>query len=216
MELMTKELYSYRKDYKRGQLNPREMLPDPFDQFSTWFQEAANDGIEEPNAMILATVGNNHRPSARIVLLKESDSKGFIFYTNYQSKKGKQIDDNSYGALLFPWHTIHRQVRIEGTIERLTEVASDKYFQTRPAGSQIGAWVSQQSKEIAIQEELDKQAEILKNKYKNKEIPRPHYWGGFRLVPDLFEFWQGRENRLHDRFEYFLSGNEWKIRRLAP
>jgi pyridoxamine 5'-phosphate oxidase len=213
---MTKELYSYRKDYKREHINPMEMLPDPFDQFSTWFQEAASDGIEEPNAMILATVGNNHRPSARIVLLKESDGKGFIFYTNYQSKKAKQIDDNPYGALLFPWHTIHRQVRIEGNIERLTEAASDKYFQTRPAGSQIGAWVSQQSKEIAIQEELDKQAEILKNNYRNKEIPRPPYWGGFRLVPDLFEFWQGRENRLHDRFEYFLSGNEWRIRRRAP
>jgi pyridoxamine 5'-phosphate oxidase len=197
-------------------MNPQELLPDPFDQFSKWFQDAVNNGIEEPNAMILSTVGKNYRPSARIILLKESDSEGFIFYTNYQSRKGKQIEENSYGALLFPWHTVQRQIRIEGKIERLPETASDKYFQTRPEGSKVSALISPQSCEIPSREILEEQAEKFKNEFRNKTIKRPSFWGGYRLIPDLFEFWQGHENRLHDRFEYFLSGNEWKIRRLAP
>jgi pyridoxamine 5'-phosphate oxidase len=210
------KLYDLRKEYNRGEILSFNLLSNPFDQFSKWFDEAATNGVEESNAVVLATVGKDCRPSARFVLIKEFDKNGFSFFTNYLSKKGRQIDENPYGALLFPWHIMQRQVRIEGKIKKLTDEKADEYFQTRPEGSRIAAWISPQSHEIQSREYFEKQAHEIGIKYQNRSIPRPQYWGGYRLIPDLFEFWQGRENRLHDRFEYFLSGNEWKMRRLAP
>lgn len=213
---MTKIVYTYRKDYNRGSILPQDLQPDPFDMFSKWFEDAVNRGIEEPNAMVLATVGKNLRPSARIVLLRESDHLGFVFFTNYQSKKGKQITENSMGALLFPWQSIQRQIRIEGFIEKLSEKASDEYFHSRPEGSLASAWISPQSSVIPSREFLEKKVEKFKVEYKDKTIPKPPFWGGYKLIPDLFEFWQGRENRLHDRFEYYREEEDWKLRRLAP
>jgi pyridoxamine 5'-phosphate oxidase len=213
---MTKIVYNYRKDYNRGSILPQDLQADPFDMFSKWFNDAANSGIEEPNAMVLATVGKNLRPSVRIVLLRESDHIGFVFYTNYQSKKGRQIGENSMGSLLFPWHSIQRQVRIEGFIEKMSEKASEEYFHSRPEASLISAWISPQSSEIPSREFLKEKVRKFQLEYKDKVVPKPPFWGGYKLIPDLFEFWQGRENRLHDRFEYYREEEDWKLRRLAP
>jgi pyridoxamine 5'-phosphate oxidase len=213
---MTKKVYGQRKEYIRSSFDLQDLLPDPFSMFSKWFEDALKGGIQEPNVMILATVGKNCQPSARIVLLKESDKSGFVFFTNYQSRKGKEIEENPHGTLLFPWHTIQRQVRIEGRIERLSEATSNEYFQTRPIGSQIGAWISPQSSEIPSREFLEEKVKKFNLERKNRTIPKPPFWGGYKLIPDLFEFWQGRENRLHDRFECYLEKGNWKIRRLAP
>jgi pyridoxamine-phosphate oxidase len=213
---MPKIVYTYRKDYNNGSLALEDLLPDPFDMFSKWFEDAVKNGIEEPNAMILATVGKNFRPSSRIVLLRESDHIGFIFYSNYQSKKGKQIIENPAGSLLFPWHPVQRQVRIEGFIEKLSEKESNEYFQSRPEGSLVTAWISPQSREIPSREFLEDSAEKFRLKNNGKVIPKPPFWGGYKLIPDLFEFWQGRANRLHDRFEYYREEEDWKLRRLAP
>jgi pyridoxamine 5'-phosphate oxidase len=213
---MPKIVYTYRKDYDKGILTLEDLLPDPFDMFSTWFEDAAKNGIEEPNAMVLATVGKNYRPSLRIVLLRESDNIGFIFFTNYQSKKGKQIEENPAGSLLFPWHSVQRQIRIEGYIEKLSEKASNEYFQSRPIESLVSAWISPQSREIHSREFLEDSAQKFKFKNEGKAITRPPFWGGYKLIPDLFEFWQGRANRLHDRFEYYREEEDWKLRRLAP
>jgi pyridoxamine 5'-phosphate oxidase len=205
-----------RKDYSREIISPEEILPDPFDVFASWFENAAISGIDEPDAMVLATTGKNLRPAARIVLLKEYDNTGFIFYTNYQGRKAKQIEDNAYGALLFPWHAIQRQVRIEGMIEKLPESTSDEYFLSRPTESKIGAWISPQSQEIPSRAFLEKEIINFKENYKETDIPRPPHWGGYRLIPDLYEFWQGRSARLHDRIEYYRENDHWKYRRLAP
>jgi pyridoxamine 5'-phosphate oxidase len=213
---MSKIIYPFRKEYSSGTLTSNDLLPDPFDMFSKWFEDASRSGIEEPNAMVLSTVGKNYRPSSRIVLLRESDKIGFIFFTNYQSKKGKQIDEISMGALLFPWHAMQRQVRIEGFLEIIPEKASSEYFESRPKESLVAAWISPQSREIPSRDYLDENVLKFKIKYKDKQIPKPPFWGGYKLIPDLFEFWQGRENRLHDRFEYYREEKDWKIRRLAP
>jgi pyridoxamine 5'-phosphate oxidase len=204
------------EDFNRGIINPKEILQDPSDVFASWFQNAVISGIKEPDAMILATTGKDLRPAARIVLLKEYDDKGFIFYTNYQSRKAKQITDNAYGALLFPWHAIQRQVRIEGRIEKVADSKSDEYFSCRPTESKMGAWISPQSQEIPSRTFLEN--EIIKFKESNKEfeISRPPHWGGYRLIPDLYEFWQSGPARLHDRIEYYLENDNWKHRRLAP
>jgi pyridoxamine 5'-phosphate oxidase len=209
-------LYDYRREYRQMKLDIVDLLLNPVEQFNKWFTEAEKAGIDEPNVMILSTTGNDLRPSSRIVLLKDCSDDGFTFFTNYTSKKGHQINENPYGALLFPWHTHERQVRIEGRIEKLPEEISDQYFLSRPEGSRLGAWTSPQSKEIPSRAFLDRKEEEFRTRFKDNVIPRPLDWGGYILKPDLFEFWQGRENRLHDRFEYLISGNEWKLRRLAP
>jgi pyridoxamine 5'-phosphate oxidase len=209
-------LYHYRKEYNRKKLERDDLLSDPVEQFIKWFKEAEDSGIEEPNIMVLSTAGNNLRPSSRIVLLKDCTNEGFTFFTNYQSKKGKQIEENPFGCILFPWTVMERQIRIEGKLEKLPDNISNKYFQSRPVGSRIGAWSSDQSAEIPSRAFIEKKEKNFRMKYKDEIIPRPPFWGGYVLIPDLFEFWQGRESRLHDRFEYKLINNDWKIARLSP
>jgi len=210
------DLNNFRKEYDQEELDEKRLSPDPFKQFDTWFNDAIDGGIDEPNVMVLSTVSELNRPSSRIVLLKEYNGKDFAFFTNYNSRKGKQIEKNPFGSLLFLWHTMERQIRIEGRIEKLAEEKSDSYFRSRPAGSRIGTWASPQSEEIPSRDYLEKLELEFRQKFQNKPIPRPENWGGYRLIPDLFEFWQGRKNRLHDRFEYSFNRNKWNLTRLAP
>lgn len=191
---------------------------DPIPQFERWLEEALRAEVPEPNAMTLSTATANGIPSARIVLLKGLDKGGFLFYTNYQSQKGRELSENPYAALTFLWHELQRQVRVEGRVERLSPEASTEYFQSRPKSSQIGAWVSPQSQPIESREVLEKREQELWEKYEDAEqLPRPDHWGGFRVLPQRIEFWQGRPSRLHDRifFERDTSG-EWRKSRLAP
>ncbi len=194
------------------------MDQDPFNQFRHWFDEASSrGGVSEPDAMVLATVSAAHAPAARVVLLKGVDQKGFSFYTNYESRKGRELILNPAAALVFYWAPLKYQVRIEGRVEKVSASESDAYWRTRPRGSQIGAWSSRQSAEIKSREELERKATELEEKYHDQEeIPRPLAWGGFRLVPHLFEFWIGRENRLHDRYQYVKNGSQWKMSLLSP
>jgi pyridoxamine 5'-phosphate oxidase len=208
--------YNYRKEYGSKRLDLSDLSNDPFDQFGKWFSEAMLFGIEEPNAMILSTTGLQNRPSSRIVLLKDCTFKGLTFFTNYNSKKGKQLGMNPYASLLFPWYQMERQVRIEGKVEFISQAESDIYFESRPEGSKLSAWISPQSEEIISGISLETKSEEIARRFQNKIITRPPYWGGYIFIPDLFEFWQGRENRLHDRFEYISEHGNWKIRRLAP
>ena len=210
------DLNNFRKEYDREELSKNNLSPDPFRQFDAWFNDAIEYGIEEPNAMVLSTVSLFNRPSSRIVLLKDYNSKGFAFFTNYNSKKGKQIENSPFGALLFPWHEVERQIRIEGKIEKLSDQESDAYFHSRPADSRISAIISPQSEEISSRKYLEELEQKFREEFSDNVIQRPANWGGYRLVPDLFEFWQGRKNRLHDRFEYMFVDGSWKIRRLAP
>ena len=210
------ELYQLRNEYLNGSLSEDELNPDPLLQFREWFDQVLASGLPDPNAMILSTCGSDMRPSSRIVLLKEYTQEGYTFFTNYYSKKGRQIEQNPYGSLLFPWNALERQVRIEGKIVKVDASKSDEYYQNRPDGSRIGAWTSPQSEEIPSREFLEIMEEKLSKEFKASTIPRPQQWGGYRLIPDLFEFWQGRESRLHDRFEYYPDKGSWKIRRLAP
>ena len=210
------DLYNFRKEYIHSHLIESELLEDPLLQFHRWFEDALNSNMEEPTATVLSTVNKMHQPSSRIVLLKKADESGFSFFTNYNSKKAREIDENPKAALLFPWQDIERQVRIEGTVEKLTNQESDDYFQHRPSGSRIGAWASPQSEVIPSREHLEKLEKDLKEQFVANSIPRPPHWGGYRLIPKLYEFWQGRENRLHDRIEYILENDKWMIRRLAP
>lgn len=205
-----------RKEYKQQELTRESLDKDPVEQFRLWFNEASEAAIEEPNAMVLSTVGRDLRPSSRIVLLKDFSEPGFAFFTNFDSRKGKDLEANPFASLLFPWHRMERQIRIEGSVQKVTDKESDSYFSERPEGSQIGAWISPQSTEISSREYLDDIEIKIKERFHGQRIPRPVNWGGYRLVPNRFEFWQGRENRLHDRFEYSLVKAEWKIRRLAP
>jgi pyridoxamine 5'-phosphate oxidase len=188
----------------------------PFTQFSTWYKLAFEQEFPHPDAMTLATSSIQGKSSARIVLLKGFDENGFIFYTNYGSRKGKELTENPYASLLFYWDKLDLQVRIEGSVKKVSSKDSEEYFHSRPRGSQIGAQVSAQSTVIESREELEKQYEELEKKYEGKEIPLPDNWGGFILMPDCFEFWQSRENRLHDRIRYSKADTGWKIERLAP
>jgi pyridoxamine 5'-phosphate oxidase len=208
--------YNIRKEYGLRSLDRIDLHENPFNQFAIWYNETLQSEIEEPNAMVLSTVDQNNRPSSRIVLLKDCTRRGFTFFTNYNSKKSIQLTENPYASLLFPWHQIEWQVRVEGKVERLENAESDAYYNSRPEGSRLAAWASSQSSEIDSREPLETRYEELTGKYKDQQIPRPEHWGGFVLLPDLFEFWQGRENRLHDRFEYILKNDAWEIRRLAP
>lgn len=215
---MTKSISDLRQEYPDHELNEDEASVDPFLQFAWWFMEVTeSERIHEPNAMTLATVDTNGRPSARIVLLKEFDPRGFVFYTNYQSGKGHQIAHNPYGAIVLYWDKISRQVRVEGRLEQVASEDSDEYFQTRPRESQLSAWASAQSQMLYNRAELEARYAELETQYKDKPIPRPPYWGGYRLLPDEFEFWQGRPSRLHDRLRYRLLPNgQWRMERLSP
>lgn len=210
------DLFHLRKEYTNGKLFPEDMDMNPVDQFQKWFEQISMSGMPDPTAMILATSGAENRPSSRIVLLKEFTSEGFSFFTHYDSKKGQQIAENPYGSLLFAWHFLERQVRIEGKICKLSTEKSDQYYDSRPVGSRIGAWTSPQSKEIESREYLEIREQKFQSEFKPDSIPRPAEWGGYILIPDRMEFWQGRENRLHDRFEYRLKHDSWEMVRLAP
>jgi pyridoxamine 5'-phosphate oxidase len=187
----------------------------PFIQFEKWFDEAIKAEMLEPNAMVLSTVSNENKPSSRVLLLKKLDDKGFIFFTNYESRKGNEIANNPNASLLFYWDQLERQIRIEGIIEKITFEESDDYFQTRPYTSRIGAWASKQSQLLKSRTILVKDAAFLMAKYKT-HVPLPPFWGGYRLIPTAIEFWQGRDSRLHDRIKYELIENEWQICRLYP
>lgn len=195
-------------------LHESELAPGPIEQFRRWFDQATSAGIQMPEAMGLTTVSDG-RPTSRMILLKEVDT-GFVFFTNYKSRKSMELADDPRAAMLFYWGSMERQVRIEGSVERVTAAESDAYFATRPRGSQIGAWASPQSHVIASREELEQAAAKIAERYRDSEIPRPPFWGGFRLMADELEFWQGREDRLHDRIRYRKDGELWIVERLAP
>jgi pyridoxamine 5'-phosphate oxidase len=207
---------SLRKEYTSAGLDKADVYPDPIVQFHEWFEKVIDADLHEPNAMILATATAEGKPSARTVLLKGYDERGFVFYSNYEGRKAKEIDANPTCALLFYWGELERQVRIEGRASRLSGEESDAYFASRPRGSRLGAWASEQSRPLEDRSILEERVRALEAEYEGREIPRPPFWGGYRVEPDTIEFWQGRENRLHDRIIYHRSGRGWKIVRLQP
>jgi len=216
MELTKEIIQNLRQDYRAAELAEADVDKSPILQFEKWFKQALDAQLYEPNVMTLATADLSGKPSARVLLLKEFDEKGFVFYTNYASAKGKQLDENPQAAMVFFWAELERQVRIEGSISKVSEEASSAYFHSRPKGSQIGATASPQSAEIPSREMLENRVKALTSEYSEKEIPRPEHWGGYVLQPSHIEFWQGRPSRLHDRITYNLVDGIWKISRLAP
>lgn len=204
-----------RRNYTRDGLRRDDLDADPIGQFRKWFTDAVQAELIEPNAMVLATTDGT-RPSSRTVLLKAYDERGFVFFTNYESRKAKDMAADSHVSLLFPWYPLERQVGILGRAERISAAESLAYFSSRPHGSRLGAWVSQQSSVINSRKFLEMKWDEMKRKFSDGEIPLPSFWGGFRVVPSEFEFWQGRENRLHDRFRYRREESGWTIERLAP
>ncbi len=216
MNNISKHIKNLRKEYLLAKLDEKTVEADPLKQYSLWFHEAINAEIHEPNAMSLATATLDGKPSVRIVLLKEFDENGFVFYTNYNSRKGKELAINPWGALTFYWAELQRQVRLEGKITNVSPETSDIYFKSRPKGSQIGALVSNQSQIIYSREEIEKRYLELEAFYSDKEIERPQHWGGYTLKPETIEFWQGRTNRLHDRILYKFEKDVWSHLRLAP
>lgn len=211
------DLESIRRDYLRGGLRREDLQENPLTQFDTWMQQALVMELSDPTAMTLATVSASGQPSQRIVLLKRVDKTGFIFYTNYSSRKAQEIGENNKVSLHFPWHEIERQVKVGGFAQKIPLAESLKYFLTRPRESQIAAWASAQSSAISSRSMLLSQFESMKARFSRGEIPLPDNWGGYRVVPEEFEFWQGGSNRLHDRFQYTIEKDgSWKILRLAP
>lgn len=208
-------LADLRKSYTLGALSEAEVAADPMRQFEQWFAQALTARLPEPNAMTLATVGADGRPAARIVLIKGIDDRGFVFFTNYLSRKGRELAHQPYASLLFYWIELERQVRIEGLVEKTSGLESDQYFDTRPPDSRIGAWASEQSEVVESRAALERREAEYREKFGDAP-PRPPHWGGYRLVPDRFEFWQGRASRLHDRIRYQREGDNWHIARLAP
>jgi pyridoxamine 5'-phosphate oxidase len=210
-------LADLRQNYAHSEITERTADPDPIGQFHTWFKDAQVADLKEPNAMVLATVSAHGKPSGRVVLLKEFGDFGFVFYTNYLSRKGRELEANPSAALTFYWAELECQVRVEGQVQRVDRQRSEEYFRSRPRGSQLGAWVSEQSRALPNREALDVKLSALQERFAGTEdIPTPEFWGGYRLEPDLLEFWQGRPNRLHDRLVYRRSGTGWILERLWP
>jgi pyridoxamine 5'-phosphate oxidase len=206
-----------RKAHNLFSLGEEDLDPDPIRQFQLWFGDASLSEVPEVNAMALATATPDGRPSVRMVLLRGVDERGFTFFTNFESRKARELESNPRAAMVFFWPDLERQVRVEGRVERVSAEESDRYFDSRPAGSRLGAWASRQSDKVSGREELERQFAALERQYLDRPIPRPDNWGGYRLIPDSIEFWQGRPNRLHDRLHYALrEGGTWSIERLAP
>jgi len=214
--MLNKQVADLRVDYRLASLDEHDAAPDPIAQFESWWNEAITSQVEEANAMTLATSTPDGYPSARIVLLKSFDADGFVFFTNYESRKGQEMAANPRVSLLFFWRELERQVRIDGIVTKVTAAMSDEYYNSRPAGSRIGAIASPQSKVIPHRSFLEEQVRILAEKYVLEEPERPDYWGGYIVKPVTMEFWQGRSSRLHDRLLYSQEGESWKIERLAP
>jgi pyridoxamine 5'-phosphate oxidase len=210
-------LADLRKDYSLAGLTEKDLARDPFRQFEKWFQEVEAAKIPEPNAMVLGTASKDGRPSSRVVLLKGIDGRGFVFYTNYESRKGRQLEINPYASLLFPWVALERQVEVLGPLVKISREESEAYFHSRPRLSQLAAWASQQSAIISGRSALEEAMKSLETKYAGQEIPIPANWGGYRLNPETVEFWQGRRSRLHDRLRYRRGKDgDWSVERLSP
>ena len=217
MSIEKSTIQNLRLDYRSASLSKSDVDKNPFKQFSKWFKEALNAKVTEPNAMTIATSSKSGIPSARIVLLKEFDENGFVFYTNYNSQKGKELEENPNAAIIFFWGDLERQIRIEGTVEKVTEKEATEYFQSRPKGSQLGAHTSPQSETIPNRSFLEYKLADLEKEYHYKDIPKPTHWGGYRVIPNKIEFWQGRTSRLHDRIVYLKNNDQsWRFERLAP
>ncbi len=214
---MITELASMRQDYVAGRLTEEDVLADPIAQFWRWFEDATRAGVHEPNAMTLATVGADGQPSARVVLLKGADGRGLTFFTNLASRKSRELEANAAAALVFWWGPLARQVRFEGSVARVDDAEADAYFESRPRGSQIGAWASAQSSVLPGRQVLEAAVRRYSERFAAGSVPRPEFWGGFRLAPVRIEFWQGQSDRLHDRLRYVRRADgDWRIERLAP
>lgn len=216
MNNLSQQIAQLRRDYVSQPFDESHVADNPFSQFGKWFEEAMQAEQPDVEAMTLSTATREAYVSARIVLLKGFDERGFAFFTNYESRKSRDLEENPRAALTFYWHTLNRQIRIEGAIEKISAQESDDYFQTRPRGSQLGAWASPQSDEIASRAELEQGLAEIEARFAGSQIPCPPFWGGWRLQPEQIEFWQGRESRLHDRIVYTKQNGAWRIARLAP
>jgi len=211
-----RDLPELRREYAARSLDAGDVDPDPFAQFRRWFDEATGAGVPEPNALTLATATRDGLPSARVVLLKGLDARGFVFFTNYESRKGVELADNPRAALVFLWHEVERQVRVEGAVERVSKAESDAYFAVRPRASRLGAWASPQSRPVPDRASLAASFAEVSARFGESEPPRPAHWGGYRVIPARVEFWQGRRSRMHDRIAYERAGEGWSLTRLAP
>lgn len=205
-----------RVQYETAGLEQADLDASPIAQWQKWYDEAVDAGVAEPNAMTVSTIADDGAPDARVVLVRGIDERGITFYTNYDSAKGRQLADDAVASATFAWLDLHRQVRVRGTVARVGDVESDEYFASRPRDSQIGAWASPQSQPISDRAELLARVAEVTARFDGRDVPRPPFWGGFRIIPATFEFWQGRPNRLHDRFRFSRQGSSWRIERLAP